>query len=303
MVQKTKRNKKKLKRKQTRKRKRNNKKFMKDRCSPKLDIHSLPFTCYTKNSLHKLKEIWNIKHPQNKIKSNDDKVIWQQLKHMMSNMCNRESCWLNKLYEHEGLKEVEYDGNFAPIMPNSWHKKPTTWLDSNNIINVMKGWENKCKQFQFIGPSPINYDEYIAYGECVWDELCNFNLEEMLNENIMKIGIIFNLDTHDKPGSHWVAMFINNKKQEIYYFDSYGDNIPRRIKKFANKVILQGKKLNKKYVLKLNKTRHQYSDSECGMYSLYFITELIKGKPFSRFNRKIKDKHMKKLRKIYFNKM
>ncbi len=98
-------------------------------------------------------------------------------------------------------------------------------------------------------------------------------------------------------------MFIDNKKQEIYYFDSYGDKIPRRIKKFANKVISQGKKINKKYTLKLTDTRHQYSDSECGMYSLYFITELIKGKPFSRFNRKIKDKHMKKLRKMYFNKI
>ena len=113
MAPKTKRNKRKQKRKQTRKqtrkRKKNTKKFIKDRCSPKLDINSLPFTCYTKDSLHKLKEIWNTKHPQNKIKSNNNKTIWKQLKNRMSNTCNRESCWLNNLYEREGLKSVEYD--------------------------------------------------------------------------------------------------------------------------------------------------------------------------------------------------
>jgi len=48
--------------------------------------------------------------------------------------------------------------------------------------------------------------------------------------------------------------------------------------------------------------RHQYSNSECGMYSLYFIIEQIKGRNWKYFNNiKIEDKKMKKLRKVYFN--
>ena len=38
-----------------------------------------------------------------------------------------------------------------------------------------------------------------------------------------------------------------------------------------------GKNNFKKYI---SKKRHQFSDSECGMYCLYFIIEMLKGRPF-----------------------
>ena len=117
------------------------------------------------------------------------------------------------------------------------------------------------------------------------------------------MGIIFNLDKHNKDGSHWVAMFVNIKKKKIYYFDSYGENIPGRINKFANKIKAQANSLNLgKFELLVNKKRHQYSNSECGMYSLYFIIQMLKTNNFNKFQKtKIKDSYMKKLRKQYFN--
>ena len=36
------------------------------------------------------------------------------------------------------------------------------------------------------------------------------------------MGIVFNLDPHDKPGSHWVSMYVDLNNGGIYYFDSYG---------------------------------------------------------------------------------
>ena len=51
-----------------------------------------------------------------------------------------------------------------------------------------------------------------------------------------------------------------------------------------------------------NTRRHQFSNSECGMYCLYFIIRMLKGDSFSKFtSKKIPDKFMMKLRKIYFN--
>ena len=49
--------------------------------------------------------------------------------------------------------------------------------------------------------------------------------------------------------------------------------------------------------------RHQYSNSECGMYSLFFIIQLLKDlKNFNDFQEnKYTDKHMKQLRTKYFN--
>lgn len=285
-------------------RKKNNK-FIKENCSPK-NGKRLRFTCYTKDGLFKLKEIWNVKHHDNKIKSNSPKGIWKSLKYLMRNTCNKESCWLKHECTKNDIPSHMIKSNFAPKMPKEWKRKPTEWLNSLDIINIMKQWEKVYKQFRFIGPSPINYDDHLVNGECVWEELCHFNLKELINEGVEKVGIIFNLDKHDKSGSHWVSVFIDIVLKKIYYFDSYGDKQPRRIKRFINKISKQFKQLNMKVDYKLNKNRHQYSDSECGMYCLYFIIQLLKANSsLLKFNslqyKKIPDKYMKKLRKRYFN--
>ena len=245
-----------------------------------------------------------MKHPDRKIKSNEPRNIWRSLHYVLNTSCNKESCWL----KHKAIKEdidletKEY--TFAPVAPKEWIENPNEWLTSVDILEVMKQYEKTYKCFDFIGPSPIDYDKHVAYGECVWEELCEFSLEKQIKEKKPKIGIIFNLDSHDKPGSHWVAMFIDTKRGEIYYLDSYGEKIPRQIKKFANKVKKQSLKIGKKKEYKLleNKKEHQYKDSECGMYSLYFIIQMLKGVTFKKFtSKRIKDSYMMKLIKIYFN--
>jgi len=46
--------------------------------------------------------------------------------------------------------------------------------------------------------------------------------------------LICNTDPHDKPGEHWIAMFLGeNAKGE--YFDSYGRDAPLIFKNFLNK--------------------------------------------------------------------
>jgi hypothetical protein len=50
-----------------------------------------------------------------------------------------------------------------------------------------------------------------------------------------------------------------------------------------------------------NGRRSQYSNTECGMYSLYFIINMINGVPFRKFvKRRIPDKDMLELRKVIF---
>ena len=116
-----------------------------------------------------------------------------------------------------------------------------------------------------------------------------------------KIGIIFNLDPHYKSGSHWVALFIDIKKLKIYYFDSVGDSIPHEIMKFVNNVKKQGINIDKKFKFKQNKLEHQKKNTECGMYSLYFIIETLKnGEPLI-FNKLKSDDEMHSFRRKYFN--
>ena len=43
----------------------------------------------------------------------------------------------------------------------------------------MNQYEKTYKSFEFLGPSPIDYDKHLAYGECVWEELCEFSLKKL----------------------------------------------------------------------------------------------------------------------------
>ena len=45
-----------------------------------------------------------------------------------------------------------------------------------HFIQIMKQYEKEYPSFRFIGPSPIDYDAHEYNGECVWEELCKFNL-------------------------------------------------------------------------------------------------------------------------------
>lgn len=181
-------------------------------------------------------------------------------------------------------------------------KKPNTWLTSIEIEQLMKQYENKYRHFRFLGPSPIDYDTRKLHNECVWEEICNFSLIDLKSKGITKVGLIFNLDPHYKEGSHWVAMFINLRKKQIYYFDSYGDKIPTRLMKFVRMVRKQGRHLGEKYKFHQTTRRHQYLSTECGMYSLFFVISLLEGKKIEYFNKRVTDKYMRKLRSIYFNK-
>ena len=252
-------------------------KYKVEKCAPKSKDEILGYTCYSSKNLHKMKQIWNTKHPELKITSNNPKTIWQNLRYAFKETCEKESCWLKQKLFDENIAIEDKDNIFAPKAPEEWKKKPDEWLSSIEIMQVMKQYEKTYKCFEFIGPSPIDYDTHLSYGECVWEELCKFNLQNNIQRGKFKVGIIFNLDKHTKDGSHWVALFINIKKHKIYYLDSYGEKISRQINKFANKVKKQARSLNlPKFELLENKKRHQFSNSECGMYSLYFIIEMLK---------------------------
>ena len=281
---------------------RHTKKFKKHACSPKKKGEALPFTCYTTQALHKLKKIWNMRHPDQPIHSNHPRDIWKHLRYYTKNTCSSESCWLRHQCIKNDIDKSMWSDNFAPLSPKNWKTNPNEWLTTTDIQKVMGQWEKAHNNFSFIGPSPIDYDSHVAFGECVWEELCKFSLAKYLREGKTKIGVIFNLDKHTQPGSHWVAVFIDCIKKQVIYFDSYGDNIPRRINKFCNEIINQSESFGEKYQQIISKKRHQYGNSECGMYCLFFIIQLLKGTKHATFEKnRIPDSKMTKLRKQLFN--
>ena len=65
-------------------------------------------------------------------------------------------------------------------------------------------------QLQLISIVPKTYDDV-----CVWKDLCKFSLQKEINKGFKKI-MIFNLDKHTGPGTHWTS-FIDVTDKFIFY--------------------------------------------------------------------------------------
>lgn len=273
-------------------------------CSPKPKNEINEFSCYTNKQILNLRDHWNARHPDAKIKTNSPKEIHDQLSIYLKDICNNEACWLQQKTVF-GKLEHDLKDSFAPEWPDEWKKNPNEWLSSVDIMKVMKQYEKAYKCFDFIGPTPINFDTKKLYGECVWEELCKFNLKNIMDRGINKIGIIFNTDPDYKSGQHWISMFINIKKHTIFFFDSTGTPPPKEVKKLISRIVKQGKHLKSPihFNVDYNKKEHQNGNTECGVYSLFFIIHMLEDKITETYlkTHELNDKYMEKFRRIYFN--
>ena len=266
-------------------------------CSPS-NTTNKPHTCFNKKSLITISQKWNESNSNNKINIvNSDKELWKNIEEKMIDKCNTEWCWVNKISSNINHNEL-----FRPVKPKLWNKKEREWLDSINISDVMKQYEETYKDFIFIGPVPIDFDLQNSFGSCVVDELCKTNIDKLIKKGKTQIGIIFNLDKHTEEGSHWVALYCNTKSSEINYFDSYGMEPEDEIKILMNRFHEELEKKNKKCTINVNTKRHQYKGTECGVYCLYFIIKMLTTKmKFSRFcNNHMPDDKIFEKRSLFF---
>ena len=101
-------------------------------------------------------------------------------------------------------------------------------------------------------------------------------------------------------------MFINIKKKKIFFFDSVGDKPCSQIMGLVDRIKEQGLNLTPKMNFKFDSNEgieHQYGNTECGVYSLYFIVHMLEDKFTEHYlkTHMLKDEYMNKFRKIYFN--
>jgi hypothetical protein len=190
-----------------------------------------------------------------------------------------------------------------PKAPEGWKNDPDMWLDSNNIMDVMNQYEEAFPKFEFMGPFPIDFaakDPYQKGGEprCLMNEVCEFRVQKAIESGTESVGIVYNLDPHYKGGSHWVATFLDIKNHRCLYFDSYGMKPPAQIARFMQWLTTQDPKMTLTY----NSKRIQFKNTECGMYSMYFIIRMLMGDEFVKFARASpKDNGMMAIRKCLYS--
>tara|TARA_B100000214_G_C23913572_1_gene602549 strand:+ start:105 stop:1073 length:969 start_codon:yes stop_codon:yes gene_type:complete len=319
----------------------------KTECAPNRSNQTV--SCFKKKELDNIANVLNKKIPELKIniKSNKKK-LWNDIRTSLikitdTQTCVNEWCWLKTCLEkNEGgicktkmLDLLDKDTAMEMLMYTFKPPKPSgkktlingkesdsVWLSTTDILFVMKQYEKIYDKFTFFGPVPIDFQKCTdkvkdhKTHETVnnWcGNMLIFNLAKMELKANTAVGIVFNLDKHNEPGSHWTSMFIDMKNSTIEYFDSYGiDEIACKKSTLFNfqydtpdEVNKLMDKLSKKHNLtkKINRKRHQWGDSECGIYSMYFILERLRGRSFEDItNTCISDKKMNEYRDIFFRK-
>jgi len=219
--------------------------------------------------------------------------------------CKTERCLIEKAPIDAGKKKYLLRRYYRPEVPKEWLSDPDQWLDSNNIIDVMKQYEETYPHFKFYGANPIDFSapdpynaEAAAKKKCLNDDICKLNLRDLQQSGKTHLGFVYNLDPSDKGGSHWIASFTDIPAKRTYYFDSYGMKPPPQIARFMRSLTLQDPLMKLNY----NARRFQYGDTECGVYSLYFLIRMLEGDDFKSFcKRAPKDEEMLELRKWLFS--
>jgi hypothetical protein len=236
---------------------------------------------------------------------NTIKELWDKIYNTLNPICKYEHCWvdldfINKIKDKQLVDKLRYF-TFKPKFYNGREE----WLNTLDINYIMKQYEKTYPSFCYIGTEACDFYNFT-----------NINYPKLFESNT--VGIVFNLDKTGERGSHWTSLFIDNTNNTLYYFDSTGRDPNKYIHDFIKLYIKKYSKYSSKYtkeqqqqselenpqefIVYVNKNVHQKGNTECGVYSIYFLIKKIKtNDPINTI--RITDDQMKLFRKYIFNRL
>lgn len=262
-------------------------------CSPaRHDMGVKDNTCLSVDELKAIASDYNksIKNSSSKklkkvdIVDNKKKLV-EELKEKLG---PNDHAWVQEDFVNISTKH-QLKNAFRPLKPIEWYANNQTWLNTYDILNVMKQYEAKYKDFMFLGVFPIDFANNDAYGQCVGQNMCNFGLKKVIQHGKKRFAMVLNMDRHDMQGSHWTACYCNlnprRKNFGVYYYDSVGNTPPREAAAFMQQMEKEAyqvftKKVADRFAMRYNRIQRQFGNTLCGVYSEVFITQMLKDIPF-----------------------
>lgn len=286
-------------------------------CSPERSF-AKDHTCLTKKELDLLVEDYNKTVPvQKKVNSNQPKQrVYKKMQNAFSSVCgpnhNKEYCWVEQSFVTPHTK-LKLKTAFRPKKPVAWLKNRRTWLNTYDIVDVMKQYEALYTDFVFLGVFPIDFAKTFPTDStrCIGRGMCDFDVKSILASRKKRFAMILNLDRHDQNGSHWVSVFCNlsskSKNYGIYYYDSVALQPKQEVINFMNKVVQQvsslpGRKPKVEFKSYSNSIQKQTKNTECGVFSMVFLTQMLKDQiPFRELCQRMRtDDGMNELRDVLY---
>lgn len=244
-------------------------------------------SCLTSKNIKLLASIYRIHDPKVDLDGLDDYEILSKLKKKIFNTTSVSDIELlnHAIFMDDDRVNRIVETRFLVVGPLD-----NSWLSNYNIDLVMGQYENFYSDFKYMGT------------QCI-----DFNQETMLNSyrsmrlKYKKFGCIYNTDPCSKSGKHWIASYVDIDRKKIYFYDSVGTKPPRILYGFMRSLADTMFSLKTGDSLRINDIQHQYGNSECGVYCMYFIRTMLDGMSFKKFcNEKINDYNMNKNRKLFF---
>jgi hypothetical protein len=233
-----------------------------------------------------------------------------------------EEGWLEKPdVASKPLVRARLEAAFRPAHPIAWLKDPHAWLSNLDIQAVMRQYELLLRPthgFRFLGVVPRDFeaplDPLNPHEQCVADAICRTRVADLRRQGVRKVGIVFNLDKHTGKGSHWTAMYAGidpndgGDRYGAFYYDSLGREPPAEMRRFAERLRSECAKLadappSMPFRIGHNEVRKQFANTECGIYSMFFIVACVQsGRSIEDICKRLVrgDKEMHRLRSIMF---
>ena len=139
------------------------------------------------------------------------------------------------------------------------------------------------KKFLTLPPHPLTNFEIQEY----YQNEPRFNgvfSRDNLGSTVKNGAYVINLDEYHDIGTHWVALYVNNKT--VTYFDSFGvEHIPKEIIKFNG---------NNKKIIKNIYRIQAYDSIMCGYFCIGFINFMFNGKSLTDYTNLFSPNDLKK---------
>jgi len=197
-------------------------------------------------------------------------------------------------------------------------RNSTNWLSNYDIDKTLQDWACKFEDFFPCPFAMIDFDR-------TNDALNRYNLANIYLGKYPKMTILGNIkipyrtfgcaintDISTGSGKHWMVLFVDmrgNAEWTIEFFNSAGNgpqkSIVRWMQRTKNELELLIKNINRNIkvtIVPIYKIEHQESNTECGLYTLFYIRCRLEHVPYSRFleGSEIPDESMIEFRKHCF---
>lgn len=225
--------------------------------------------------------------------------------------CETEECILNHYRNDISNPDYILQKYYKIVGPTD-----KSLLNNINIDETLKQWGLWFPDFYPYNFNMRNFTHYSWRDGYVInrpDTLATVSPVDLYNKGYRTAACVINTDTYQGPGKHWIALFVDmrNPVFTIEVFNSSGNDPPEEFlrwmvdtKKALTLFLNELKDKNKNKEVKIVKASgfaHQFSMTECGVYSLFYIYCRLKKIKYTWFLRnRVSDRQMFAFRQHLF---